>query len=315
MTTSRSVTARIGQHPWVRRLRSQWWLEQQARMLPKPVKQLLKRCAEPVDRLRILRWKREHGYDRPIPGFLLRTRVGAGTSIDHFVRSGERNAGEFKDLFAGHEHPLPTGRRLLDFGCGCGRILMHLAHDPAASSLELVGCDVDPAATRWLGRQVPRITTHATGFMPPLPFPDGHFDRLYSYSIFTHLTEAQQDAWLAELGRVLAPDGLGILTVNGRPFFDMIRSGTLSSHSREFTESVRALTDEDLARGLLFVPYTIDRVNRRDFPGIEDTYGLTFHTRQYVTDHWSRFVEVVAYADAPNEHEQDRVLIRPKPHA
>lgn len=278
-------------------------------MLPKPVKQLLKRGAEPVDRVRLVRWKREHRYERPIPGFSLRTRVGAGTSIDHFVNSGERNAGEFKSLFQSHGHPLETGTRLLDFGCGCGRILIHIAHDPAARSMQLVGCDVDPTATRWLGRRVPRIETHATGFMPPLPFPDGHFDRLYSYSIFTHLTEAQQDAWLAELGRVLAPGGVGILTVNGRTFFDMIRSGTLSSHSREFTESVRALTAEDLARGLLFVPYTIDRVNRRDFPGIEDTYGLTFHTREYVTRRWAQFVDVLAYVDAPNEHEQDRVVI------
>ncbi|HEY1354770.1 MAG TPA: methyltransferase domain-containing protein, partial [Solirubrobacterales bacterium] len=42
--------------------------------------------------------------------------------------------------------------------------------------------------------------------LPPLPFPDGKFDLVYAFSVFTHIS-VHWAAWLLELDRVLAPEG------------------------------------------------------------------------------------------------------------
>lgn len=284
--------------PWERRLR----------LLPVPLKSVLKMAADPFDRLRVWLWRRRHRYQRPLPGLLLRTRVGAGLSIQHFVESGQGVAEWLLELFAEHRHPLESGRRVLDFGCGSGRVLAHLpgidGHGP-----EIVGCDVDSGAVRWLRRHFPAARFEVNGLAPPLPFPDNYFDRVYSISILTHLTEDQQDAWLAEIDRVLAPDGVAVLTVNGIPLFHTFRSGQLTSHSREFSQRLTELPDLGESN-FLFVPYEIGRANRQDFPGIDETYGLTFHHPAYVARHWPHFLDVVAHVEGFQGHEQDRVVVR-----
>jgi hypothetical protein len=89
---------------------------------------------------------------------------------------------------------------------------------------------------------------------------------------------------------------------------DQMRWGVTATHSKEFTRSLADL--RPLAeRGFLFAAYTITAANRRDFPGIEDNYGLAFHNREYVYRHWSAFLNVVAYIDAPDGNRQDQVVL------
>jgi SAM-dependent methyltransferase len=64
-----------------------------------------------------------------------------------------------------HGATLEAGQRVLDFGCGCGRIAAPLgASVPAALS----GCDVNPELIAWSQANIPgdfRVTQPA----PPLP--------------------------------------------------------------------------------------------------------------------------------------------------
>ena len=55
----------------------------------------------------------------------------------------------------------------------------------------------------------------ATSPISRLPFPNKHFDVVYSISVFTHLDEHMQDQWLSELRRVLKMDGVLLFTVHG----------------------------------------------------------------------------------------------------
>ena len=48
--------------------------------------------------------------------------------------------------------------------------------------------------------------------MPPLPFDDGFFDFVFSISVFTHIPEDMQFAWLSELRRVLKVGGTALLS-------------------------------------------------------------------------------------------------------
>ncbi|HEX8066188.1 MAG TPA: class I SAM-dependent methyltransferase [Thermoleophilaceae bacterium] len=106
------------------------------------------------------------------------------------------------------------GRRALEFGCGAGRILTHAAADDTGA--ELWGAEIDEESVDWLraNRSLP-IRVVRSGERPPLPdVPDGHFDLVWAFSVFTHLTDSWS-AWLAELHRVLAPGGILIATVFG----------------------------------------------------------------------------------------------------
>ncbi len=105
------------------------------------------------------------------------------------------------------------GKRMLDFGCGAGRVLRHFA--PRASGCELWGSDISAPCIEWDRRHLsPPASFELHGEAPPLPFPDGKFDLVYALSVFTHITD-QWAAWLLEVDRILAPGGLLVATFMG----------------------------------------------------------------------------------------------------
>jgi SAM-dependent methyltransferase len=124
--------------------------------------------------------------------------------------------------------PAEQFRSVLDFGCGCGRIgRQFIQQQPRPERYE--GLDLHSGMIRWatenLAPRAPgfRFTHHDVfypGFNPgdgkPLhdafPFRDSEFSFIVSISVFTHLTEDQADAYLAEMARVLEPGGVLLCT-------------------------------------------------------------------------------------------------------
>lgn len=53
------------------------------------------------------------------------------------------------------------------------------------------------------------------GTLPPLSFPDEHFDMVYVQSIFTHMDVPTQRRWLAEIRRILRRGGVFYFTTHG----------------------------------------------------------------------------------------------------
>ncbi len=106
-----------------------------------------------------------------------------------------------------------TGKRVLDFGCGAGRVLRHFAAE--ARSTEFIGCDIDAASIRWAEAHLsPPFSFFENAQRPPLDQPAGSFELVYAMSVFTHLTDTWS-AWLVELHRVLRPDGVLIVSFLG----------------------------------------------------------------------------------------------------
>jgi SAM-dependent methyltransferase len=99
------------------------------------------------------------------------------------------------------------GKRVLDFGCGAGRTLRHLLDEGA----ELHGCDLHGPSIDWIAEHLPGVQAVRNSERPPLPYADGFFDLVYALSVFTHLPDTWEE-WLAELRRVLRPDGLLVAT-------------------------------------------------------------------------------------------------------
>jgi SAM-dependent methyltransferase len=105
------------------------------------------------------------------------------------------------------------GKRVLDFGCGSGRVLRHFLEE--AEVAELHGSDIDAASIGWLQANLsPPLHVVRNEEQPRLAFPDGHFDLIWSMSVFNTLTD-NWSGWLCELHRVLREDGLLIATFVG----------------------------------------------------------------------------------------------------
>ena len=101
-------------------------------------------------------------------------------------------------------------RRVLDFGCGSGRVLRHFLRE--ARTGEFWGCDLHEPSIEWVTENLsPPINAHLLNGAPRLPHPDAHFDLVYAISVFTHITD-DWSAWLPELHRVLKPGGFLIST-------------------------------------------------------------------------------------------------------
>lgn len=109
--------------------------------------------------------------------------------------------------------------RVLDFGCGVGRVLRYWHQVP---DIEMHGCDIDANAIDW-AREHLRFAQFSTNTLePPLDYPDGHFGVVYALSVFTHLPEELQLPWFRELLRVLRPDGLLYFSTHGDAYRDRL---------------------------------------------------------------------------------------------
>lgn len=111
---------------------------------------------------------------------------------------------------------------ILDFGCGCGRVMRRWA---GLSNVH--GCDVSAEAVAWCRANLPFARFATNGPVPPLPYADEAFEFIYALSVFTHLVEGQQRAWMRELRRVLKPGGLLLITTHGAGYV-----GQLSAEER-----------------------------------------------------------------------------------
>jgi SAM-dependent methyltransferase len=196
-------------------------------------------------------------------------------------------------------------RSVLDFGCGAGRVLPHLAR--LAPQARVAGCDVDQAAIAWAREHRPGARWELSSFHPPLPFEPESFDLVYSISVFSHLGAALQSPWVRELRRVLAPGGIALLTVHGHHAFDEFRTGRVRTAWCAPGVFARA----PLAAGeYVFAPYRRSLWTEGDLPGVGREYGLAFHGAELVREAWGRELEVLDVLPRALTDWQDVVVCR-----
>lgn len=166
---------------------------------------------------RFIEWRMARGREKPpatdengapIPPLELMARVSAHADWREFLASGERTATALAGYAADAGAPFATAQRILDLGCGCGRVIRWL---PAMTQAELYGVDYNPSLANWCAANL-KGDFRVNRLNPPLDFPDAQFDIVYLLSVFTHLRLATQREWLAEIDRVLRPGGLALIT-------------------------------------------------------------------------------------------------------
>jgi SAM-dependent methyltransferase len=105
------------------------------------------------------------------------------------------------------------GARVLEVGCGPGRLSIRLAH---RYGLDVIGFDLDPAMIERARANAERSQDgderrpeFLVGDVASLAFPDGSFDLVVSTLSMHHW--ADPTAGLAEIGRVLRPGGRALV--------------------------------------------------------------------------------------------------------
>lgn len=156
----------------------------------------------------------------PLPPPAHMVLVGGDTNAEAFFAGGAAVVDALREMLAAAGADLKQTRSVLDFGCGCGRVLRHLR--PLAAGSQLRGTDYNPRLIGWCREHLPFARFDINALQPPLGYADGAFDLVYAFSVFTHLPAALQTAWIAELTRVLATGGHLFLTVHGESFRDVL---------------------------------------------------------------------------------------------
>lgn len=156
-----------------------------------------------------------------LPPLHLRRYVGP---LGSFESSGAEFMGYLRSLASLRPH-----ERVLDIGCGCGQMALHLKNylDENGS---YVGVDIHRPSIDWCRRNIARrhknfqfahIDVRNLAYNPNaaqraeayvFPFADRSFDLILLKSVFTHMRPPEVSNYLSEVGRLLKLDGRCLAT-------------------------------------------------------------------------------------------------------
>ncbi|MFI6763100.1 class I SAM-dependent methyltransferase [Micromonospora sp. NPDC050417] len=180
-----------------------------------------------------------------------------------------------------------SGVSVLDFGCGCGRVLRHF-HEEVDRGVRFQGVDVDAEAVAWCAENLGDYGRFDTvERVPPAPFADETFDIVYAVSVFTHLMPEDQDRWLTELGRMLKPSGILMISLLGKTALQLAGPEVVAR-----VEEAGCYYFDDGGTG-----------------GLPSWYQSCFHTEGYVRETWGRRFGVLGYIPNGLCRSQDLVVL------
>ena len=170
----------------------------------------------------------------PLPPLALAQRIGALT-LEDFAAVGL----ETKQTIG---RCLPQdfdwrGARVLDFGCGVGRVLRAF-HDEADSA-EFWGCDIDGPSIRWCVENLsPPFRFFQLSEVPTIPLEDASFDLVYAISVFAHI-HVDWHQWLMEVRRILRPGGYAFVSFMAQTPFEEMLGHSYQDYGPDFGKLVR----------------------------------------------------------------------------
>jgi SAM-dependent methyltransferase len=196
--------------------------------------------------------------------------------------------------------------RMLDFGCGWGRVARFFLRDVEPGSL--FGFDVEEAVLDAAREQMPSAHWQLVEPLPPSGAEDGSFDLIYSYSVFSHLSEEAHLRWLEEFQRLLRPGGVLAVTTRPREFI----AGLQRRRRRGEDSSLIPAAFHDAAGAER--RYDAGEYVHEGIGGggaLEPSFfGETCIPPAYVRERWTELFEVVEQTNYSEVGEQNLIVVR-----
>jgi SAM-dependent methyltransferase len=163
----------------------------------------------------------------PIPTDQMKFRVSGDERDEIYLQAGVKCFANIKETLAAIDRPLESFSSVLDFGCGCARVLRNW---PSIEGQAVHGTDIDADAIEWCRTALPFFTFNRNEGLPSTRYNDDQFDLIFSVSVFSHLRQDYATAWIHELKRISAPGAILIISLHGshlRPDLPGLKDGEL----------------------------------------------------------------------------------------
>ncbi|MCB1224272.1 MAG: class I SAM-dependent methyltransferase [Verrucomicrobiales bacterium] len=141
------------------------------------------------------------------------------STAPHYVGVGLSALECMNQCLAAAQAPAP--RRVLDFGCGYGRVLRFAR--AAWPEAEIYATDMDAEGLGFCVHHL-RCFGVATDLDHGPDWVSARFDLIWVGSVFTHLSVADSQRLMAHLAAFLAPGGLVVFTTHGENALDRMRA-------------------------------------------------------------------------------------------
>jgi ubiquinone/menaquinone biosynthesis C-methylase UbiE len=131
-----------------------------------------------------------------------------------YFEGGKNTANWLKEIFGKHKNL--ENLKILDWGCGPARVIRHFPN--ILNNSVFFGTDYNENSIIWNKKNIKNINFNLNSLEAKLPYENNFFDVIYGISIFTHLSEEKHLEWKKELYRILKPEGILLLTLQGDAF-------------------------------------------------------------------------------------------------
>jgi 2-polyprenyl-3-methyl-5-hydroxy-6-metoxy-1,4-benzoquinol methylase len=182
---------------------------------------------------------------------------------------------------------------ILDWGCGSGRMCRYFHNLKQAS---FTGVDIDQDNINWCTKNFNFGRYSTIPLYPPTKLKSSEYDLIIGISVFTHLDESAQFAWLKELNRIASDEAVLLMSVHG---------DTAWCHSRADYYTYLKLEQD----GYLDIGHDsiLDEViNQKDY------YRAVWHTHAYIREKWSKYFKIIEILPGYINNHQDLVVMQKK---
>jgi len=246
-----------------------------------------KRAGSPLEISQKIKNLLDNNKGISVPPAHLRIRVHS-EDISTYERIGRAVAFDVYSAIETYSTGFNKNDRILDYGCGCGRVVSWLNY--LYENCSFYGTDIDEEAIAWCQNNLSIIGDFTSNHInPPFAYPDEYYSCIYSISVFTHLPENMQFNWLKELHRVTKKNGLLLLSVHGEQLFP---------------DDNPALKQQFTDNGFYY------GVDQQGTDGLPDFYQTTFHTESYIKSEWSQYFEIIDIIKKGIANHQDLVVCK-----
>lgn len=182
------------------------------------------------------------------------------------------------------------GMKIVDFGCGWGRMLRLLRDNRTFDAAELFGLEPQLRVLDLCRRSIPNVCLMKNDLFPPTDLRAGVFDFIYAFSVFSHLSPICHHAWAQEFARLLKPGGMAVVTTRPRSWIAQCaayREGRIPATTPHEQKLARSFSQPDC----------LERYDRGEFlyepsgaPGLDPAaYGEAVVPRRVFDEEWARF--------------------------